>query len=98
MHRPLIFSFWFTVATYVVHVIDESLMGGSFIEKVREHWGPACSWTKFFWLNAGYFILMIASVVRYDSLHGAWLILPLAWLIETVLQRLLAPSMGHPSS
>src|SRR3984885_5726566 len=82
MHLPLIFSCWFMVATYVVHVIDESLMGGSFVEKVREHWWPEYCWTKFFWFNAGYFMLMIASVVLYDSLHGTWLILPLAWLIE----------------
>jgi hypothetical protein len=27
-------------------------------------------------------MLMIASVVLYDSLHGRWLILPLAWLTE----------------
>ena len=70
------------VATYVVHVIDESLMGGSFVEKVREHWWPEHSRTKFFWFNAGYFMLMIASVVLCDSLHGTWLIQPLAWLIE----------------
>jgi hypothetical protein len=57
-------------------------MGGSFVEKVREHWWPEYSWTKFFWFNAGYFMLMIASVVLYDSLHGTWLILPIARLIE----------------
>jgi hypothetical protein len=27
---PLIFRFWFMVAAYVIHVIDESLLGGSF--------------------------------------------------------------------
>jgi hypothetical protein len=31
MHIPLAFSFWFTVAAFVVHVIDESLLGGSFV-------------------------------------------------------------------
>ena len=34
MNIPLIFSFWFMVAAYVIHVIDESLLGGSFVEKV----------------------------------------------------------------
>lgn len=79
---PLLLSFWFTVAAYVVHVMDESLLGGSFVEKVREHWWPEYSWTKFFWFNAGYFVLMITSVVVYDFLGGWWLILPLAWVIE----------------
>jgi hypothetical protein len=27
MRVPLLFSFWFTVAAYVVHCIDESLLG-----------------------------------------------------------------------
>ena len=51
------------VATYVVHVIDESLMGGSFVEKVREHWWPEYCWTKFFWFNAGYFAIIALIVL-----------------------------------
>jgi hypothetical protein len=43
----LVFSFWFMVAAYVIHVIDGSLLGGSFVEKVQEHWWPQYSWTKF---------------------------------------------------
>lgn len=82
MQIPLLFSFWFTIAIYVVHVIDESLLGGSFVEKVRQHWWPEYSWTKFFWFNSGYFALMIASVVLYDFRRGSWLILPLAWVFE----------------
>ena len=48
MNVPLIFSFWFMVAAYVIHVIDESLLGGSFVVKVRQHWWPQYSWQKFF--------------------------------------------------
>jgi len=82
MAFPLIFSFWSLVAAYVIHVIDESLLGGSFVQKVREHWWPEYTWTKFFWFNTAYFVVMIASVVAYDFLGGAWLILPPAWSIE----------------
>lgn len=82
MSVPLIFSFWFMVAAYVVHVMDESLLGGSFVEKVQQHWWPQYSWKKFFWFNACYFVIMIASVVAYDLLGGSWLVLPLAWAIE----------------
>ena len=98
MEVPLIFSFWFIVAAYVVHVLDESLLGGSFVEKVRQHWWPEYSWTKFFWFNAGYFILMIASVVTYDLLAGVWLLLPLAWSIERFSNGPppYAPSSPHP--
>ena len=79
---PFIFCFWFMVAAYVIHVLDESLLGGSFVEKVRQHWWPQYSWTKFFWFNTGYFAIMIASVVVYDLRGGSWIILPLAWSIE----------------
>ena len=82
MQLPLLLSFWFTVAAYVIHLLDESLLGGSFVEKIREHWWPEYSWTKFFWFNTAYFVVMIASVVLYDFLRGAWMILPLAWTIE----------------
>jgi hypothetical protein len=82
MQLPWVFVFWMMVAAYVVHVLDESLLGGSFVEKVKEHWWPDYSWTKFFWFNAVYFIIMIASIVFYDLFQGFWIILPLAWLIE----------------
>lgn len=82
MQMPWVFVFWMMVAVYVVHVLNESLLGGSFVEKVQEHWWPDYSWTKFFWFNAAYFVIMIASVVLYDFLLGFWIILPLAWLIE----------------
>ena len=82
MTVPLIFSFWFMVAAYVIHIIDESLLGGSFVEKVRLHWWPGYSWVKFFWFNTGYFVLMIASVLVYDLRGGTWVILPLAWMVE----------------
>jgi hypothetical protein len=74
----LIFIFWSVVAASVIHVLDESLLGGSFVEKVRAHWWPEYSWRKFFWFNTGYFLIMIASVVAYDFLGGSWVVLPLA--------------------
>jgi len=82
MNVPLIFSSWFMVAAYVVHVIDESLLGGNFFEKVRQHWWPQYSWKKFFWFNTVYFVIMIASVDASDLRGGSWLILPLASAIE----------------
>jgi hypothetical protein len=56
-------------------------------EKVRQHWWPEYSWREFCWFNAGYFAVMIASVVLYDLRGGLWLILPLAWSIERAEQH-----------
>jgi hypothetical protein len=37
---------------------------------VQQHWWPEYSWKKFFWFDAGYFAVMIASVVACDLLGG----------------------------
>ena len=65
---PLVYSFWFMLAAYVVHIIDESLLGGSFVEKVQQHWWRQYSWRKFFWFNAAYLTMMTASIVLYDRI------------------------------
>ena len=82
MQIPWILSFWMMIAAYVVHVLDESLLGGSFVEKVRRHWWPQYTWRKFFWFNAVYFLVMLASVIAFDRLGGHLVIFPLAWIVE----------------
>jgi hypothetical protein len=79
---PLIYSFWMMLVFYVIHILDESLLGGSFVQKVREHWWPQYSWTKFFWFNAGYLFVMAGSVVLYDRGGITYLFLPIAWAVE----------------
>ena len=88
VHIPLVLSFWFMLAAYVVHIIEESLLGGSFVEKVQTHWWPNYSWRKFFWFNAGYLLLMSASIVLYDRLGIQFLFLPLAWALERFINSL----------
>ena len=88
VHIPLVLSFWFMLAAYVVHIIEESLLGGSFVEKVQAHWWPGYSWRKFFWFNAGYLLLMSASIVLYDRLGIQFLFLPLAWALERFINSL----------
>jgi hypothetical protein len=85
---PLILSFWFMLAAYVVHILDESLLGGSFVEKVQEHWWPGYSWRKFFWFNTGYLFIMSASIILYDRLGSRFLFLPLAWALERFVNSL----------
>jgi hypothetical protein len=67
---PLIWVFCSVVAAYVIHVLDESLLGGSFVKKVHAHWWPEYSWQKFFWFNTGYFLIMISSVAGYTPPDG----------------------------
>jgi len=85
---PLVISFWFMLTAYVIHIIDESLLGGSFVEKVQQHWWPQYSWTNFFWFNAAYLLIMGASIVLYDRLGSEFLFLPLAWALERFFNSL----------
>jgi hypothetical protein len=76
---PLVYSFGFMLVVYVLHIIDESRLGGSFVEKVQQHWWPQYSWRKFFWFNTGYLLIMSISIVLYDRLGSAFLFLPVEW-------------------
>jgi hypothetical protein len=51
--------------------------GGSFVEKVQQHWWPEYSGKKFLWFNTSY-VIMIASVVAHDLRGGSRVMLPLA--------------------
>jgi ABC-type phosphate/phosphonate transport system permease subunit len=85
---PLVVCFWLMLCAYVVHILDESLLGGSFVEKVREHWWPKYSWRKFFWFNAGYLFIMSSSIVSYDRCGSRFLFLPIAWALERFINSL----------
>jgi hypothetical protein len=82
MPGSLVLWFWFMLAAYVVHILDESLLGGSFVEKVRQHWWPGYSWRKFFWFNGAYLTIMFLSIVLYDRGGSRFLFLPFAWIVE----------------
>jgi hypothetical protein len=79
---PLIYTFWLMLAFYVIHILDESLLGGSFVQKVQEHWWPEYSWRKFAWFNAAYLCIMSGSIALYDQGGSIFLFLPVAWALE----------------
>ena len=93
---PLVYSFWFMFVAYVIHIIDESLLGGRFVEKVREHWWPQYSWTKFFWFNTGYLLIMSGSIILYDRFGPSFLFLPIAWAVKDSSTR--SGTSGGPST
>jgi hypothetical protein len=54
--------FWGVLAAYIIHTVDETLMGGGFVQKVREHWWPQYHIEMFFWFNA--------AIIRYGLRPG----------------------------
>jgi hypothetical protein len=77
--------FWGVLSAYVVHIVDEALLGGGFVAKVQEHWWPEYRTDMFFWFNTGYLICMTASILLYERWGGAWVILPLYFTFERAL-------------
>ena len=47
---PIQLLFWAFVAVYVIHILEESVLGENFVDKVRKNFIPFYDWTKFFWL------------------------------------------------
>jgi hypothetical protein len=79
---PIIFLFWGYVAAYVVHILEESVVGENFVEMVRRGFYPGYDWTKFFGFNTLLMSLIIISVVVYDIAGGAWIIFPLTFVFQ----------------
>jgi hypothetical protein len=77
---PISFLFWGYVAAYVVHILEESLLGETFVEMVRKNFWPEYQWKHFFGFNTLLMILIILSIILYEALGGAWIIAPLIFV------------------
>jgi len=77
MNMTLSFLFWAVFASYVVHIVDETLIGGGFVAKVQEHWWPAYTARMFFFFNAAFLTITAACILAYDVIGSAVLVLPL---------------------
>jgi hypothetical protein len=72
--------FWALLASYIVHILDESLLNGGFVKWIVENFWPTYTWRMFFWFNAGAIALIAISNLLFDTFGGHWVILPLIWV------------------
>jgi Protein of unknown function with HXXEE motif len=72
--------FWVFFASYVVHVLDETLLNGGFVRWIADNFWPTYHIRMFFWFNAAFIGAIAASNVLFDSLGGHWVILPLIFI------------------
>jgi hypothetical protein len=96
---------WTFLASYVIHILDETTMNRGFI-----HWMQASFWPTYtarmnFWFNGGALLAIAASNLLADLLRGHWIILALLWpsgfalhgltvhLFWTIRQRDLSPGL-----
>jgi hypothetical protein len=72
--------FWAFFAAYVVHILDETLLSGGFVQWVADNFWPTYNVRMFFWFNAAFLGAIAISNVLFDSLGGHWVILPLIFV------------------
>lgn len=82
---PIQLLFWAFVAVYVIHILEESVLGENFVDKVRKNFIPFYDWTKFFWFNTFLLSLNVIAIIVYDIEGGRWIIFPLSLAIERTL-------------
>jgi hypothetical protein len=72
--------FWTFFATYVIHLLDETILNGGFVQWIRDYFWPTYNSRMFFWFNAVALGLIATSNGLFDCLRGHWVILPLLWI------------------
>jgi hypothetical protein len=72
--------FWAFFASYIVHLLDETLVNGGFVQWIVANFWPTYRMRMFFWFNAGAIVAVATSNVLFDTLGGHWVILPLIWV------------------
>jgi hypothetical protein len=80
--------FWALFASYIVHILDETLLNGGFVKWVADNFWPTYHVRMFFWFNAAFLAAIATSNVLFDSLGGHWVILPLIFLAGFVTHAL----------
>ncbi len=80
--------FWVFLASYIVHILDETLLNGGFVKWIRQNFWPEYHERMFFWFNAGAIAGIVVSNLLFDSFGGHWVILPLIWVAGFVTHAL----------
>jgi hypothetical protein len=92
MNMTLSFLFWAVFASYVVHIVNETLIGGGFVAKVCEHWWPTYTARMFFLFNAAFLAIVEGCNLAYDLLGQSVLFLPLFFVVCDARRDV--PSLG----
>jgi hypothetical protein len=72
--------FWAFLASYLIHILDETLVNGGFVQWIRDNFWPTYTWRMFFWFNAGAIAAIAICNLLFDSLGSHWVVLPLIFL------------------
>jgi len=69
--------FWAFFVSYVIHILDETLLNGGFVKWIADNFWPTYRVRMFFWFNAAFIAAIATGNILFDSFGGHWVILPL---------------------
>ena len=72
--------FWAFFASYVLHILDETLLNGGFVRWIADNFWPTYHVRMFFWFNAAFIGAIAIANVVFDTLGGHWVVLPLIFV------------------
>jgi hypothetical protein len=72
--------FWAFFASYIIHILDETLLNGGFVQWIASNFWPTYHVRMFFWFNAAFIAAIAVCNVLFDSLGGHWVILPIIFI------------------
>jgi hypothetical protein len=72
--------FWAFFASYIVHILDETLLNDGFVKWIADNFWPTYHIRMFFWFNAAFIGAIAAGNVLFESFGGHWVILPIIFM------------------
>jgi hypothetical protein len=81
---PVNFVFWGFVFVYVLHILEESILPETFVEKVKRLYFPEYSRKMFFSFNTVLLIFNISAVIIFEETGGTWIVFPLSLAVERI--------------
>ncbi len=79
---------WLFLASFLVHIIDETTMNGGFIRWMQSTFWPTYTARMNVWFNGGAILAIAVSNLLYDLLGGHWVVLSLIWVFGFALHGL----------
>jgi hypothetical protein len=71
---------WVFFATYVLHILDETLLNGGFVQWIAHNFWPTYHMRMFFWFNAAFIAAISLGNLLFEALGGHWIILPIIFI------------------
>jgi hypothetical protein len=72
--------FWAFLASYIIHILDETLLNGGFVKWIAEKFWPTYNVRMFFWFNAAFIVAIAVSNLLFDNYGGHWVVLPIIFI------------------